>query len=220
MFGAVPSTLRVIVTIVIVLECRAYVISEPEPLTVTPVGRHTGIWAIKFKASSEKSYSETAEQYAIQHDLINKGVVGELEDTYEFVLPSKQQGLLHKRELLDEYASKLMNDHVHWFEHQQVLKRTSRALMFDDPEYELQWHLVCVCVHAGVCTMRVCVLCVCVCVRACVCVHPCMCVSTHPAIFITYNIVCNRLLFTIIDCPLFVHVMSLLLSTADITLQR
>lgn len=141
MFGAVPSTLRVIVTIVIVVECRAYVISEPEPLTVTPVGRHTGIWAIKFKASSEKSYSETAEQYAIQHDLINKGVVGELEDTYEFVLPSKQQGLLHKRELLDEYASKLMNDHVHWFEHQQVLKRTSRALMFDDPEYELQWHL-------------------------------------------------------------------------------
>lgn len=143
MFSAAPSMLRVILTIVTAITSRAHVVDQQESVAVIPVGRHTGIWAVKFKASSDKPYSEIAEEYAIQHELINKGVVGELEDTYEFVLPSKHQGLLHKRELLEEYASKLMNDQVDWFEHQQVLTRTRRTIMFNDPEYELQWHLVC-----------------------------------------------------------------------------
>ena len=143
MFNAVSLMLReIIIIILIVIVCRAI----DEEVTVSPVGRHTGIWAVKFKPSSEKSFAQMAEEYAIEHDLINKGVVGELEDTYEFVLHSKHQGLLHKRELLEKYANNLMNDHVIWFEHQSVSKRTARTIMFNDPKYQQQWHLVCVCV--------------------------------------------------------------------------
>ena len=141
MFGSVSFTLRTVV--IVIVTCRAYIVGEQELIPVKPVGRHTGIWAVRFKASNDKSYRLIAEQYAIQHDLINKGAVGDLEDTYEFVLPSRHQGLLHKRELIEEYGNKLVNDHVHWCEHQQVLKRTARTIVFDDPEYEQQWHLVC-----------------------------------------------------------------------------
>ena len=148
--------LRVILIIVIAIVCRAYMTDERQAVAVTPIGRHTGVWAVRFKASSDKSYQQIAEEYAVEHELINKGAIGELEDTYEFVLPSKHQGLLHKRELLEEYANNLMGDHVDWFEHQQVLTRTTRTVMFDDPDYQLQWHLVCV---------------VCVCV--CACMHVC-----------------------------------------------
>lgn len=143
MFGAVSATLRIIVIILIAIVCRGHFVGREEPVAVTPVGEHTGIWAVKFKASSDEPYRHIADQYAIQHDLINKGVVGELEDTYEFVLPRKHQGLLHKRELLEEYSNKLMDDHVHWCEHQLVLKRTTRTVTFDDPQYAQQWHLVC-----------------------------------------------------------------------------
>ena len=141
--------LRVIVVMVIAIICRAYVIDEQLPVAVTPIGRYTGIWAVKFKASSDKSYQQLAEEYAVERGLINKGVVGELEDTYEFVLPSKHQGLLHKRELLEKYSNNLMSDHVDWFEHQQVLTRTTRTV-FDDPDYQLQWHLVCTLLYCNV----------------------------------------------------------------------
>ena len=150
---------ELVIIIPIVIACRAI----DEKVAVLPVGRHTGIWALKFRPSSDKSYAQMAEDYAIEHDLINKGVVGELEDTYEFVMHSKHQGLLHKRELLEEYANNLMNDHVIWLEHQPVLKRTTRTIMFNDPKYQQQWHLVCVlCVY-----MYVYVLCVFVYVRVC-----------------------------------------------------
>lgn len=130
--------LRIVAIIVLSTVCRAH-----DEQQSTPVGRHTGVWAVRFKASRDKSYRQIAEEYAVEHDLINKGVIGELEDTYEFVLRSKHQELLHKRELLEEYSNNLMNDHVDWFEHQQVLTRTTRTVMFNDPDYELQWHLVC-----------------------------------------------------------------------------
>ena len=175
--------LRVVVIIVmLVVICRAY--GTDHPITVTPVGRHTGIWAVKFKASSVKSYSEIAEEYANQHDLINKGVVGELEDTYEFVLPSKHQRLLHKRELLEEYATKLNSDHVHWLEHQQVLRRVTRTVIFDDPEYNLQWHLVSVCLDVYIMYLFV----LSVYLRACLCVCVCMCLCSPSSsnIFICY----------------------------------
>ena len=135
--------LRVVLIIVISIVCKGRVTDEQRPVAVTPVGRHTGVWAVRFKASRDKSYQQIAEEYAIERDLINKGAIGELEDTYEFVLRSKHQGLLHKRELLEEYSNNLMNDHVDWYEHQQVLTRTTRTVMFDDPDYQLQWHLVC-----------------------------------------------------------------------------
>ena len=207
MFGAAPSMLRVVVIIVILVVCRAYV--SDQSITVTPVGRHSGIWAVKFKASSVKSYGEIAEEYAIQHDLINKGVVGELEDTYEFVLPSKHQGILHKRELLEEYATKLKSDHVRWFEHQQVLKRITRTVMFDDPEYNMQWHLVCdVCLHMYM-------LCACVFVCMCVCVYMYLCTPHQPTTIYLYV---NRQVFTVVDylCTHY-YIMSLLLSAVDTT---
>jgi len=142
MFGAASFMLRVIATILIAIVCKGYIVDEREPIAVRPVGQNTGIWAVKFKPSRDKSYHQIAEQYAIEHDLITKGVVGELEDTYEFLLPIKHQGILHKRALLEEYTNKLMNDHVQWCEHQQILKRVTRTMMFDDPEYDRQWHLV------------------------------------------------------------------------------
>lgn len=163
--------LQIVVIIVVSIVCRAHVTDEQRQVAVTPVGRHTGVWAVRFKASRDKSYQQIAEEYAIEHDLINRGVIGELEDTYEFVLRGKHQGLLHKRELLKEYSNNLMNDHVDWFEHQEVLTRKTRTVIFNDPDYQLQWHLVCLGTRVTTC-VYVCV--VFVCPRACICVQLCL----------------------------------------------
>jgi len=108
------------------------------------IGQHTGIWAVKFKYSSGKSYLQMAEEFASQHGLANRGTVGVLRDTFEFTLPSDKVSLLHKRETLIQYEFQLSrDDQILWSEHQKALKRFRREVMFNDPNYGRQWHLVC-----------------------------------------------------------------------------
>ena len=128
----------VAVFIVILLSCTVY-----KDVSSKLVGQHTGIWAVKFKHSSSKTYQQMAEEFASQHGLANRGTVGVLRDTFEFSLPIDKVSLLHKREILDQYELQLFRDnHVVWSEHQKVLKRFPRVI-FNDPNYGRQWHLVC-----------------------------------------------------------------------------
>jgi len=109
------------------------------------VGQHTGIWAVKFQPSSSKTFKQMAEEFSRQHRLANKGPIGVLRDTYEFVLPDDKIALLHKREVLEQYNLQFSrdSDHVLWSEHQRSLKRFPRGVVFNDPNYNRQWHLVC-----------------------------------------------------------------------------
>ena len=128
------------VFVVTLLTCTVY-----KDVSSKLVGQHTGIWAVKFKYSSSKTYQQMAEEFAHQHGLANRGVVGVLRDTYEFALPDNEVVLLHNREVMDQYKLRLSREsgHVAWSEYQRPLRRVPRGVTFNDPKYGRQWHLVC-----------------------------------------------------------------------------
>ena len=122
---------------------------------------------------------ELEREYRVSH----KGNIGILHDTFHLELSEEDsRALIEKRGLQDHHdalnaVSSSLDGHpaVMWHSYQTPLKRAKRDVVFNDPVYNTQWHLVCV---SG---------CLAVSAHVHVCLYVCMyvCVCNDVAVFLS-----------------------------------
>ena len=117
-------------------------------------------WVVKLTTQRYTTIDYSSVANRLSHDigLINKGQIGHLVGHYEF---EHHLWDSHKRQCddanlqcnnlnnedyssLQDEISNALNEHpsVKWFSHLQARRRVKRNLVFNDPYYAQQWHLV------------------------------------------------------------------------------
>lgn len=123
------------------LPLRSFFTLEP-PATPPPCepGRS---WAVQLSHRSEprdNSLDELAERVALEAGLESHGQIGQLHGHYLLCQVTDEEA--HPpaaRQALDAHP------HVVWHSQEKVLHRSKRGLIFNDPKYPSQWHLVSSC---------------------------------------------------------------------------
>lgn len=104
-------------------------------------------WAVHLAAPEEETEEEEldrqAEELARAAGLVNVGRVGELRGHYLLGYRPGGSGELAPEDVL-RLAEAAFARHagVKWHAEQRLLKRSKRSLLFNDPKYPQQWHLV------------------------------------------------------------------------------
>ena len=129
--------------------------------------KNTLSWAVR--VSKDRSVDSSIDILAYDLDLVNKGQIGHLEGIYLFHYIDKSKfgktsdvfnittasdGMLfqyHQQMFSENEAADIiqkteekLDSHpdILWHSHQKVVSRSRRSMQFQDPFYNLQWHLV------------------------------------------------------------------------------
>lgn len=97
-------------------------------------------WAVRLNADTGGvSFDGLAQNVAEDVGLVNHGQIGQLEGHY--LLCQGPDGTANVDSRITEAALD-RNTHVVWHSQEHILRRSKRAVTFNDPKYPSQWHLV------------------------------------------------------------------------------
>lgn len=112
-------------------------LESPTPLPSCEPGRS---WAVQLSHNSdphENSFDELAKRVALEAGLESLGQIGQLHGHYLLCkMTDEQEHPPATGQTLDSHP------HVVWHSQDRVLRRSKRGLIFNDPKYPSQWHLV------------------------------------------------------------------------------
>lgn len=117
-----------------------FLLESPTPLPPCEPGRS---WAVQLSHNSEPhedSLDELAKRVALEAGLESHGQIGQLHGHYLLCqVTDEEEHPAAARQTLDDHP------HVVWHSQENILRRSKRSLIFNDPKYPSQWHLVSSC---------------------------------------------------------------------------